>query len=117
MSLLEERIKGKSIPIQTTVLSKFITQTVDFLKIDIEGTELAVLQELNESKKLFLVEQMAIEYHHHIDKDIDCLSHMLGILEQNKFGYHIHCDFGQSLLKQVRFQDIMIYAYKKPTGT
>lgn len=117
ISLLEERIKGTSIPIQTTVLSKFITQTVDFLKIDIEGSELAVLEELNKSKKLSLVEEMAIEYHHHIDKNIDCLSHMLSILEQNNFGYHVHCHFGKSLLKKVQSQDIMIYAYKKPTGT
>jgi FkbM family methyltransferase len=116
VSLLEERIKGTSTYIQTTVLSKFITQTVDFLKIDIEGAELTVLEELNESKKLSLVEQIAIEYHHHIDKNIDCLSRMLGILEQNNFGYHINCYIGKSLLKEPRFQDIMIYAYKKTTG-
>jgi len=113
VSLLKERINGEPIPIQTTVLSKFITQTVDFLKIDIEGAELAVLTELNKSKKLSMVEKMAIEYHHHIDKNIDCLSHMLSILEQNNFGYHLHCPFTNSLLKEVQFQDIMIYAYKK----
>ena len=69
-----ERPQGASISVGTTILSKYIDQPVDFLKMDIEGAELNVIEELNETKKLPLVNQMVVEYHHHMNKESDCLS-------------------------------------------
>ena len=62
-------------------LSNYIKQKVDLLKIDIEGAEIDVLTDLFRSKKLNLVENMIIEYHHHIDPKIDNLSRLLYLLE------------------------------------
>jgi FkbM family methyltransferase len=39
MSFFKERVQGVSTLVKTTTLSKYINQTVDFLKMDIEGSE------------------------------------------------------------------------------
>jgi FkbM family methyltransferase len=44
-------------------LSEFIGGPVDFVKLDVEGVEGEVLQELCESRKIEQIRQMAIEYH------------------------------------------------------
>jgi hypothetical protein len=58
------------------------------------------------------MDQMLIEYHHHLQKDVDALSCFLATLERNGFGYAI-----TSCLKlptwKGRYQDILIWAYKK----
>lgn len=51
------------IKVKTDKLSKYITQPIDLLKVDIEGAETEVLKELSESKKLELVKKIIIEYH------------------------------------------------------
>jgi FkbM family methyltransferase len=113
MSVYRERIKDAlSSAIETTTLSKYVDRTVDYLKMDIEGSKAAVLQELNHSKKLSLIQEMAIEYHHHIVKDVDCLSSLFHILEQNHFGYQVRSSLRHPQSRG-QFQDIMIYAYKK----
>ena len=103
---------GKEIEIEVTKLSNFIDRTVDFLKIDIEGAESLVLENLAAENKLIMVRQMIIEYHHHIIKDVDVLSKFLKILEDNNFGYQIVGSTGPPY-KKMKFQDIMIYAYQK----
>ncbi len=78
----------------------------------IDGSEIAVMKELHYSKKLPLVKKAAIEYHHHMVRDVDCMSNMLHILEQNSFGYHLHGILGHPRWKN-QCQGIMIYAYRK----
>ena len=112
-SFLEQRARGASTVVTTTVLSKYIDQPVDFLKMDIEGSELPVIEELAQTRKLSLVNEMVIEYHHHITKDADCLARMLSILEENDFGYQLRGNFMLPLSKG-QFQDILLYAYRKP---
>ena len=107
-----QRAQGGSISVGTTMLSKYIDQPVDLLKMDIEGAELHVIEELNETKRLPLIDQMIVEYHHHINKETDCLSRMLHILEDNKFGYQLRGTFVRPSPKG-QFQDILIYAYRK----
>jgi FkbM family methyltransferase len=116
MSFVKERVQGVSTLVKTTTLSKYINRTVDFLKMDIEGSESFVIEELHETQKLPLIKEMVIEYHHHIDKEADKLSYMLGILEQNNFGYHISSNLPGPSAKG-DFQDIMIYAYRKCDST
>ncbi len=57
--------KQKTIPIQVQVkqLSKYIQKEVDLLKIDIEGAELEVLEELKCNDKLKFIKNIIIEYH------------------------------------------------------
>jgi hypothetical protein len=81
--------------------------------MDIEGLESDVLDELDEAKKLCLIQQMTVEYHHHVQKEVDRLSRILGILERNNFGYHLDCGFRKARGQQAEFQDVMIHAYAK----
>jgi FkbM family methyltransferase len=51
----------RGIPVQSTRLSRYINQRVDFLKLDIEGSEVAVVDELD--GKLAAVAALTLEYH------------------------------------------------------
>jgi FkbM family methyltransferase len=51
----------RGIPVQSVRLSSYINGRVDFLKLDIEGAEVAVLEEL--SGKLSVVSALTLEYH------------------------------------------------------
>lgn len=55
--------KSTPISVKCEQLSKYITENIDILKIDIEGAETEVLRELIESNKLELVRNILIEYH------------------------------------------------------
>ena len=113
MSTIKERVpNGKKNIVEATRLSNFINDSIDFLKMDIEGAELSVLKELKKSNKLCYIKQMVIEYHHHIKEHEDNFSHVLEILEDADFGYQIEADFLKPR-QRVHFQDIVIYAYNK----
>lgn len=112
MSIMKERVSQSKVEVECTTLSKYITKTVDFLKLDIEGAETLVIQNLHEEGKLKFIEEMVIEYHHHINKDEDNLSEILSLLEKNDFGYQINTNI-DTPYKSSFMQDIMIYAYKK----
>lgn len=68
-------------------LSNYINKTVDFIKMDIEGAETSVIEELDTSGKLKYIKHIILEYHHHIGAKKDCLSVILNILEKNNFSY------------------------------
>jgi hypothetical protein len=80
--------------------------------MDIEGAETEVLSELCAAGKLNLIKQAVVEYHHHIDKDADSLSTVLGMLETAGFGYQINAVLRRPF-KAGWFQDVLIYAYQK----
>jgi FkbM family methyltransferase len=98
--------------VNTARLSTYVSDVVDFLKIDIEGAERLVLEDLRNSDKLSFIKEMVIEYHHHIRPERDNLAYFLSILEENKFGYQIHSRFPPPFEKNI-CQDILIYAYNK----
>jgi FkbM family methyltransferase len=85
-SLIKERGSRKSEMVDVVKLSGFIDQKVDFLKLDVEGVEDRVLQDLAAADKLKMIQQMVIEYHHHIINQEDRLSAFLKILEDHHFG-------------------------------
>jgi len=112
MSTLSERGRGNSLSVKSTLLSKYIDSNVDFLKVDIEGAELCVINELAQSGKIHFVQELLIEYHHHIKKHEDNLSIILSVLEDNNFGYQLVSPSNPPFQKKI-YQDILIYAYKK----
>ncbi|WP_162426447.1 FkbM family methyltransferase [Pontibacter pudoricolor] len=75
------------IEVLTDRLRSYLDKKVDFLKIDIEGAELTVLEDSED--KLHLVQNMFIEYHSFVEKEQE-LAKVLGILERNQFRYHIN---------------------------
>lgn len=103
---------GETASVEAVPLSTVIDRPVDFLKMDIEGAEDAVIAEMDRSNKMRLIKEMVIEYHHHIDPERDHLSRILATLEKNGFGYQLR-SFESVPFKQKRFQDILIYAYQK----
>ena len=112
MSTNKKRFHKSYKIVDSDILSNYIKKSVDFLKVDIEGAEALVIEELSKKNKLKLIKQMVIEYHHHIDPKDDKFSKILRILEENDFGYKISSTL-KSPLNREKFQDILIYAYKK----
>ncbi|MHC1716305.1 MAG: FkbM family methyltransferase [Candidatus Dojkabacteria bacterium] len=76
--------KQKTIPIdvETKQLSKFLSKDIDLLKMDIEGEELNILEELEESNKLKDVENILMEYH---PKEKSQFKRIKNMLEKNNF--------------------------------
>ena len=74
------------IQVETCLLSNYITDKVDFLKIDIEGAEWEVIQEIE--KKIKSVKRVFIESHSFINKEQD-LHKILNLLSKNDFRYYI----------------------------
>lgn len=98
--------------VHSVLLSNFVKKPVDFLKMDIEGAENLVMEDLSSHKKLKLIKEICIEYHHHIKQKYDVLSKILKILEDNGFGYQINAPLRPPFNKET-FQGMLIYAYKK----
>jgi FkbM family methyltransferase len=93
-------------------LSRYIERDVDFLKMDIEGAEVQVLQDLVAHDKVKNIKQMVIEYHHHMDKNKDMLGQFLSVLENNGFGYQLSTDTAPPFTPD-KPEDVAIYAYRK----
>jgi len=106
------QVAGTPRIVQGVPLSKFITEPVDFLKMDIEGAEARVLQELAESGRMRSIREMVVEYHHHADRGEDRLSRTLRLLEDHGFGYQIRSVPWQAFTRET-FQDVLIRAYRK----
>ncbi len=75
--------------IQTVKLSDYLTEPVDFLKLNIEGQEWDVLQELEASGKLHLIQEMVIEYHGW-PRARQTLGAILELLDRHQFRYLVH---------------------------
>jgi len=84
-------------PMQVRVacLSRYVAGDVDFLKLNIEGAELDVLQELRDSGRIAFVHAMVIEYHGWPRGD-QRLGPLLSLLDGSGFRYLIHDQDDQS---------------------
>ncbi len=96
--------------VESVLLSKFITEPIDFMKLDIEGAENQVLRELEKTGKLNFIKEMIIEYHHFVGNK-DCLSGLLRIIENAQFKYVIST-LQRRTFQKLDFQDIFIRAYR-----
>ena len=74
--------KSIGIEVITEPLSKYITTTLDLLKMDVEGTEQEILEELNESGKIKDIRNIIIEFHPTEKQDIEIIK---DILKKNNF--------------------------------
>lgn len=108
--------KSKKIKIKCLSLANFINNNIknkkiNFMKMDVEGAEDLIFNDLNKNNLLKNIDQIAIEYHHNIDWEKSNLDKFLNILVENWFTYQI-----ESILmpnnKKNTFQDILIRAYK-----
>jgi FkbM family methyltransferase len=97
--------------VETERLSTYLTEPVDFLKMDIEGAEEQVLKDLKETGKLAFVREIVLEYHHHLTPREDKLGVFLKTLEQTNFGYQLKAAVVPPFRKG-EFQALMLYAYQ-----
>jgi len=81
--------KKGTISVRVEALSKYLNEPVDFLKMNIEGQELPVLQEIEASGKLRLVREMVFEYHGWPNGE-QRLGEILTLLDRNGFRYLLH---------------------------
>jgi FkbM family methyltransferase len=70
-------------------LSPYLREPVDFLKLNIEGEELAVLQECFEAGVLQNVRQMVVEYHGWA-RGPQRLGNLLNLLDRVGYRYFVH---------------------------
>jgi FkbM family methyltransferase len=89
-SIFEQKSSSKNeIKIETVRLKNILTQPVDFLKIDIEGSEYEVIKDCqNELKN---VQNIFIEYHSFVNKE-QHLDEIITILKQQGFRIHLQSD-------------------------
>jgi len=100
--------KSKSIRIKVERLSKYINNTIDLIKMDIEGEEKNVLEELKESRKLEYIKNMLIEYH---PKKGSSIKNILDLLKRN--GFDIEFKEEGEKIKNPKEELILIIAKKR----
>lgn len=111
MSTNRERWYSTRIQVPAKRLSTFIDSEVDLLKLDVEGAEFDVMDDLIATGKLHHVRRIHLEYHHHLGSARDKLSLMLRWLEEAGFGYLVQAHPGPVRVDGA-FQDISLYCYR-----
>jgi len=115
MSTKQERMPKDKITVDCISLSSLIKNKnlskIDYIKMDIEGSEDEVIQDLNKNNQLKNVEKFSIEYHHKISGQKSKLSEFLQIFEKNGFEYQIdtRCI---PINAEGKFQDVLLYIYR-----
>lgn len=83
MSMFQSNEKTDRISVPSRQLSTFITADIDLLKIDVEGAELLILQDLVDNRKIQFIRQIIIEYHPTITGQ--SVESLIKLLEENDF--------------------------------
>jgi FkbM family methyltransferase len=94
--------KGQNdIYVDSVLLSSYIDKPIDLLKMDIEGAESPVIEELDKNKKLKFVKNIVMEFHFWADKNYNNFDKTISILRENGFAYKISKvdkNFGNSII-------------------
>lgn len=77
--------KASKISVETDTLSTYLTEPVELLKMDIEGPELVVLEELESAGAFSSIRQIQLEYHYMKGHFTRPLSDLLTLLERNGY--------------------------------
>ncbi|WP_339032136.1 FkbM family methyltransferase [Bradyrhizobium symbiodeficiens] len=95
-------------------LSDRIKERVDLLKLDVEGAELDVLEDLEAAGKLSMIDRMSIEFHHNLTMDRSDLAQFLSIIERAGFAYTIDASRDATArFDNAQWQGMMIYAWRR----
>ncbi len=87
--------------VETVRLKDYLDKPVDFLKMDIEGSEYAVLVDCKDELKN--IQNIFIEYHSYIRKE-QHLEDILSMLKESGFRYHLR----QSFSREKPFVDTLL---------
>ena len=104
----------ESIPVRCVRLAGWLAERepVDLLKVDIEGAEGAVIEDLHRAGALRRISRIAIEFHHNVP-GAGRLPDTLRVLEDAHFGYELFADQRPNPKVSPRIQDVMIYATRE----
>ncbi len=95
-------------------LSEFLDGDVDLVKLDLEGAEGAVLEDLADSGAIARVRQLIVEYHHQLNPERDSVGAFLERLRG--FGFHYHLTAHEPLRWRdstaPRAQDVLVHAFR-----
>lgn len=112
--LVELGCKMKEIKIEAVQLSKYILDTVDILKLDVEASEGIILEEIY--NKLDLVKTLILDFNYspRFINERNKLSKILEMLDKKGFKYAVTGSIRKELLWNSRSKpfDLIIYAYK-----
>jgi len=109
-SIIQSRGGARKFDVKAELLSDYIKEfSPDFIKIDVEGSEIQIINDLVKTDTLKMPNQYIIEYHHNLDDSNSSFSEFIGHFEKAGFGYNIKATF----LRIQGFQDILIHFYKK----
>jgi FkbM family methyltransferase len=113
-SLLEYRGGKRAIEVQIRRLSALLDEigAVDLLKMDCEGAEVAILEDLVQAKALGRIPKLVVEYHHMLEEQPARLGHFLRALEAAGFDYFVSAAQLPFTSKR-RFQDVLLKAYQR----
>jgi FkbM family methyltransferase len=105
-----EGLQEGVINVRSVQLSAYLNEPADFVKMDIEGSEDTVIQEVAQSGKMGMIKELVMEYHHHIRPECDRLGEVLRAFETNGFGYQISA-FSRFVKRS--YQSLLLHAYRK----
>ncbi len=114
-SLQQSRSKedSETCEVELVRLSEHIDRPVDLLKMDVEGAEWEILDDLIESGRIDLVDRMFIEYHHRAGGAKPMFGDFLNKLEKAGFTYSVAASIPSRRRFSGVFQDLMLYAVKE----
>jgi FkbM family methyltransferase len=100
--------KTSRIAVPVKKLSSFISENIDLVKIDVEGCELEILNDLEESNKIDSIKNIILEYHPISKRNIE---NVIKILERNNFelSYYLEGEKVQSPTEEL----LLIVAKKR----
>ncbi len=108
-SLLADRGGKTTTKIKLEKLSTYLIDSkADLIKIDVEGAEFQILEDLLETKTIQNTENYLIEYHHKVNNNKSIFSTFLSPFEANGFEYNMKTDY----YKKGHFQDAFLWLYK-----
>jgi len=110
-SLQSNRGGEKIIEVQCAKLSDLLSEidVVDLIKMDVEGAEQNIVEDLMQSGAIQKVKELIIEFHHNILGEKNSFSHFIKMFEQAGFDYSIRTNFSSL----GAMQDIVLHLYRK----
>ncbi len=107
-SVLANRGGSQQLNVKAVKLSSYLDEKVDLIKMDIEGAESLVIEDLVRNEKLAWSQHYLIEYHHNIPSEKSALGRFIHAFEENGFGINVRANFNN----QGGFQDVFLKVFK-----
>ncbi|MFN3850216.1 MAG: FkbM family methyltransferase [Spirosomataceae bacterium] len=108
-SILESRVSGQKVQVECKKLSDIVKEPIDLLKVDVEGAETLIMDDIIQNKLLNKqnIKQILMEYHHKIPNQKSVFGKFLIPFEESGYEYQLKTEYQN----HDEFQDILIHFY------